>query len=78
MVELSKEGEKNSRVHDTLAETGRDDVGKVLPRCVIELDEHDHQVAEAHEQGSSTYEVRKLPPTRHDNARNKPSNWSGQ
>lgn len=78
MVECSKEGEKNSGIHNTLAETGGNDVGKVLPRRVVELYEHDHQVANAHEQGSSTYEIRKLSPTRHDNARNESSNWSSK
>lgn len=78
MVECSQERKQNPRIHNTLTKTGWNHVDKVFPRCIIELDEHHHQVTNAHEHGPSPHQVRQLAPAGHDNAGDEPTNRCSQ
>lgn len=83
MVEYGQKCKQNPRVYDTLAQTSRDYKGKVLPSGIVELQTHYEEIANAHEQGTSTNEIGQFAPARHDDTRDETTDrccqgWNSQ
>lgn len=78
MIERGQRGKQDARVHNSLAEVGRENVHEIFPSGVLESKRGNQGVAKDHQEGSSTDERYKLSPTRHDNAGNEATKGRGQ
>lgn len=78
MVEYGQKRKQNPRIYDTLTKTSRDHKRKVLPSGIVELQTHNEEIANTHQQSASTNEIGQFAPARHDDTREEATDRSCQ